>query len=66
MRDGAPLAGRIAKRADLDRLLAALVHPEIGVLGCDDQFLHAYSQVGLMLSAVHLSRSWEEGLWHAS
>jgi GH15 family glucan-1,4-alpha-glucosidase len=25
-----------------------------------------YSQVGLILSAMRLSRSWEEGLWHAS
>ena len=58
--------GRIAKRADLDKTLAGLVHPEIGVLGCDDQFLHAYSQVRLILSAMPLSRSWEEGLWHAS
>jgi hypothetical protein len=66
MRDGAPLAGPYCQAGGSRQALAALVHPEIGVLGCDDQFLHAYSQVGLMLSAVHLSRSWEEGLWHAS
>ena len=59
-------SGRPAKRVDLDRHSAALVHPEIGVLGCDDQFPQAYSQVGLILSAMNLSRSWEEGPWHAS
>ena len=58
--------GHIAKRADPDKPLAGLVHPEISVLGCDDQFLHAYSQVGLIPSATRLSWSWEEGLWHAS
>jgi hypothetical protein len=56
----------IAKRVDLDRPSAALVHPEIGVLGSDDQLLQTCSQVGLILSAMRLSRSWEEGLWHAS
>jgi GH15 family glucan-1,4-alpha-glucosidase len=29
-------------------------------------FPQTYSQVGLILSATRLSRSWEEGLWHAS
>jgi len=29
-------------------------------------FPQTYSQVGLILSAMRLSRSWEEGLWHAS
>jgi GH15 family glucan-1,4-alpha-glucosidase len=28
-------------------------------------FPQTYSQVGLILSAMRLSRSWEEGLWHA-
>ena len=51
----------IAQPVDVARLAVALVHPDNG-----DQFLHAYSQVGLMLSAVRLSRSREEGLWHAS
>jgi hypothetical protein len=62
----APIRPGIAKRADLDKPPAGLVHDEISVLGCDDQFLHAYSQVGPVLSAMRLSRSWEEGLWHAS
>ncbi len=56
----------IARRVDVDRLSSALVHPETGVLGSDDQFPQTYSQVGLILSAMRLSRSWEEGLWHAS
>lgn len=56
----------IARRVDVDRLASALVHPEIGVLGSDEQFPRTYSQVGLILSAMRLSRSWEEGLWHAS
>jgi hypothetical protein len=58
--------GPMAKRVDIDRLASALVHPETGVLGSDDQFPQTYSQVGLILSAMRLSRSWEEGLWHAS
>jgi hypothetical protein len=58
--------GRSAKRMDLDRLLAGLVHPEIGMLSWGDQFPQACSQVGLILSAMHLLRSWEEGPWHAS
>jgi hypothetical protein len=58
--------GLIAERVDVARHAAALVHPDIGVLGSDDQFPQTYSQVGLILSAMRLSRSWEEGLWHAS
>jgi hypothetical protein len=56
----------IAKRADVDRLASALVLPEIGVLGFGDVFPQTYSQVGLILSAVRLLWSREEGLWHAS
>jgi hypothetical protein len=56
----------MARRGDVDRLASALVHPEIGVLDSDDQFPRTCSQVGLILSATCLSRSWEEGLWHAS
>ena len=48
------------------RLASALVHPGTGVLGCDDQFPQTYWQVELILSAMRLSRRWEEGLWHAS
>ena len=58
--------GPIARRVDIDRLASALVHPETGVLGSDEQFPRTYSQVGPILSAMRLSRSWEEGLWHAS
>jgi hypothetical protein len=56
----------IAKQVDVGGLASALVHPEIGVLGSDDQFPQTYSQVGLILSAMRLPRGWEEGLWHAS
>jgi hypothetical protein len=56
----------IAQPVDVARLAAALVHPDIGVLGSDDQFPQTCSQVGLILSAMRLSRSREEGLWHAS
>jgi hypothetical protein len=56
----------IAKRLDVGSAASALVLPEIGVLDFDDQFLQTYSQVGPILSAVRLSRSWEEGLWDAS
>jgi hypothetical protein len=45
-----------------DKLASALVLPEIGVLGFDGQFPQTCSQV----SAMRLSRSLEEGLWHAS
>ena len=65
MRDGGDSAGPHCQGGSR-QTLAGLVHPEIGVLGCSDQFLQASSQVGLILSAVRLSRSWEEGLWHAS
>jgi hypothetical protein len=58
--------GPIARRVDIDRLASALVHPGTGVLGCDDQFPQTYWQVELILSAMRLSRRWEEGLWHAS
>ena len=56
----------IAQPVDVARLAAALVHPDIGVLGSDYQFPQTCSQVGLILSAMRLSRSREEGLWHAS
>ena len=56
----------MAIRVDIGRLASALVHTETGVLGCDEQFPQTCSQVGLILSAMCLSRSWEEGLWHAS
>jgi GH15 family glucan-1,4-alpha-glucosidase len=45
-------------------LLSEDVHPATGQLW--GNFPQTYSQVGLILSAMRLSRSWEEGLWRAS
>ncbi len=45
-------------------LLAEDVHPGTGALS--GNFPQTYSQVGLILSAMRLSRSWEDGLWRAS
>ena len=45
-------------------LLSEDVHPATGELS--GNFPQTYSQVGLILSAMRLSRSWEEGLWRAS
>jgi GH15 family glucan-1,4-alpha-glucosidase len=45
-------------------LLSEDVDPRSGELW--GNFPQTYSQVGLILSAMRLSRSWEEGLWHAS
>lgn len=45
-------------------LLAEDLDPNTGELW--GNFPQTYSQVGLILSAMRLSRSWEEGLWHAS
>jgi GH15 family glucan-1,4-alpha-glucosidase len=45
-------------------LLSEDIAPETGAL-CGN-FPQTYSQVGLILAAMRLSRSWEEGLWHAS
>ncbi|MBW6400938.1 glycoside hydrolase family 15 protein [Roseomonas sp. HJA6] len=45
-------------------LLSEDVHPATGALW--GNFPQTYSQVGLILSAMRLSRSWEEGLWRAS
>jgi len=56
----------IARRVDVDRLSSALVHPETGVLGSNDQFPQTHSRVGPILSAMRRSRSREEGLWRAS
>jgi hypothetical protein len=54
------------KRREAGRLASALVQTETGVLGSDEQFPPTCSTVGPILSAMRLSRSWEEGLWHAS
>jgi GH15 family glucan-1,4-alpha-glucosidase len=45
-------------------LLSEDIDPETGTLW--GNFPQTYSQVGLILAAMRLSRSWEEGLWHAS
>lgn len=72
------LAGRRDEALDLfERILAARNH--VGLLSEDlaparDQapaqlwgnFPQTYSQVGLILCATRLSRSWEDGLWRAS
>jgi GH15 family glucan-1,4-alpha-glucosidase len=44
-------------------LLSEDIDPRTGELW--GNFPQTYSQVGLILSAMRLSRSWEEGLWHA-
>ncbi len=45
-------------------LLSEDIHPETGMLW--GNFPQSYSQVGLILSAMRLSRSWEEGLRSAA
>ncbi len=45
-------------------LLSEDLDPQTGELW--GNFPQTHSQVGLILSAMRLSRSWEEGLWHAS
>jgi GH15 family glucan-1,4-alpha-glucosidase len=45
-------------------LLSEDIDPRTGELW--GNFPQTYSQVGLILSAMRLTRSWEEGLWHAS
>jgi len=45
-------------------LLSEDIHPETGILW--GNFPQSYSQVGLILSAMRLSRSWEEGLRSAT
>ena len=53
----------LARRNHLG-LLSEDIDPLTGELW--GNFPQTYSQVGLILSAMRLSRSWEEGLWHAS
>jgi GH15 family glucan-1,4-alpha-glucosidase len=45
-------------------LLSEDIDPLNGTLW--GNFPQTYSMVGLILSAMRLSRSWEEGLWGAS
>jgi GH15 family glucan-1,4-alpha-glucosidase len=61
-----------AARALFERILALRNH--VGLLPEDvdartgrlwGNFPQSYSQVGLILSAMRLSRSWEEGFWRA-
>ena len=56
----------MTQRGKAGRLASALVLTETGVLGSDERFPPTCSTVGLILSAMRLSRSWEEGPWHAS
>ncbi|MCS6920600.1 MAG: glycoside hydrolase family 15 protein [Elioraea sp.] len=66
--------GRIEEaRALFDRLLALRNHLGLFSEDCDPHtgrlwgnFPQAYSMVGLILSAMRLSRSWEEALWRGS
>ncbi len=55
--------GLLARRNPVG-LLSEDIDPETGALW--GNFPQTYSQVGLILSAMRLSRSWEEGLWRAS
>ena len=54
------------ERQEAGRLASALVLTETGVLGSTDQIPPTCSTGGLVRSAMRLSRSWEEGPWHAS
>jgi GH15 family glucan-1,4-alpha-glucosidase len=45
-------------------LLSEDLHPQTKALW--GNFPQAYSLVGLIISAFRLSRTWEQGLWHAS
>ena len=45
-------------------LLSEDIHPETGALW--GNFPQTYSMVGLIHSAMRLSKSWDEGLWRVS
>lgn len=72
--DALAAAGRRAEARELfENILARRNH--VGLLSEDidprtgelwGNFPQTYSQVGLILCAMRLSRSWEEGLWRAS
>ncbi|MFT3809090.1 MAG: glycoside hydrolase family 15 protein [Micropepsaceae bacterium] len=72
--DALAAVGRQAEARDLfENILARRNH--VGLLSEDvdprtgelwGNFPQTYSQVGLILCAMRLSRSWEEGLWRAS
>ncbi|MCC7282258.1 MAG: glycoside hydrolase family 15 protein [Acetobacteraceae bacterium] len=71
--DALAATGRMQEaRAQFERLLGLRNH--VGLLSEDAEwesgqlwgnFPQTYSQVGLILSAMRLSRSWEEGFWRA-
>ena len=54
----------LLSRRNAAGLLSEDLHPHTGELW--GNFPQAYSLVGLILSAYRLSRTWEQGLWHAS
>lgn len=58
------LFGNVLARRNHVGLLAEDLDPKTGELW--GNFPQTYSQVGLILCAMRLSRSWEEGLWRAS
>ncbi len=58
------LFNNVLSRRNHVGLLSEDLDPHTGELW--GNFPQTYSQVGLILSAMRLSRSWEEGLWHAS
>jgi GH15 family glucan-1,4-alpha-glucosidase len=58
-----PFNNLLARR-DHAGLLSEDIDPQTGELR--GNFPRTFSQVGLVPSATRLSRSWEEGLWHAS
>jgi GH15 family glucan-1,4-alpha-glucosidase len=72
--DALAKAGRRKEARDLfENVLSCCNH--VGLLSEDidtktrelwGNFPQTYSQVGLILSAMRVSRTWEEGLWHAS
>ncbi|WP_374656384.1 glycoside hydrolase family 15 protein [Dongia sp.] len=72
--DALVAVGRRTQAKELfDRILARRNH--LGLLSEDldaregilwGNFPQTFSMVGMILSAMHLSRSWEEGLWRAS
>jgi GH15 family glucan-1,4-alpha-glucosidase len=53
----------LLKRRNKARLLSEDIDPNTGLLW--GNFPQTYSLVGLTLSAHRLSRTWEQGLWHA-
>lgn len=62
--EGLELFNNVLGRRNHVGLLSEDIDPKTGELW--GNFPQTYSQVGLILSAMRLSRTWEEGLWHAS